>query len=123
LIQQLTTAWKAGGLNPDGGKKRFSLLHTLPEQSCCPPSLHNSRYQGSFLGVKSGHGIDYSPPSSTRIRAEYSHISTPSQSLPGVLQGGLYLYVQNYLCIPVPSRYTDIFLFFVGISGGVQYPV
>jgi len=64
------TGWTVRGSNIDG-HTRFSLLHTRPEGSWCPPSLLYNGYWGSFPGVKwPGHGVNHVPNLALKFRLD-----------------------------------------------------
>jgi len=73
-----------------GGGARFSA----PVQT--GPGAHTASYTTvtrSCTGVKwSGRVVDHPPHLAPRLKKEYSHTSTPTLGLRGMLQGELYLY-------------------------------
>jgi hypothetical protein len=72
------------GSNP-GMDKRFFSFSKHADWQCSPPSLLFSRKWGSFPEVKQlGNEVDHSPQSSTKVKKEWSHISTPPTYLHGM---------------------------------------
>jgi hypothetical protein len=84
-VQRLTTVSTGLNLNPGRGKK-FSLLQERLDWLWEPPSLLCNGYRRSFSKVKRpGREVEYSPPSRTQIRTEWSYTYTPPICLHGLL--------------------------------------
>jgi hypothetical protein len=101
----LATGWTVRGSNPGGGE----IFRTRPDRPWDPPSLLYNGYR-VFPGVKRiGRGADHPPPSSAKVRKEWS--SPPPMGLrvcygvplpftldlvPSVWVSVSHVYVHNY---------------------------
>jgi len=91
--------WMVLGSNP-GTDKRFFLFSKHADWHWGPPSLLFSWYWDSFLGVKQlGNKNDHSPQSSTKVKKEWSHISTPPSYLHGMDRDNC-TFILPYGCVP-----------------------
>lgn len=78
------------GFERQWGKKRFSFLHTRPDQSWRPPTLLYNGYRICSPGVKRLEcRVNHPPPPSANVKNEWRYTSVPPLCLYDILQGDL----------------------------------
>ena len=82
----LTLEDETNQLSHNIGKELPFYICNIPEERkshlYCSGSLKSCMYEGPSVAVKQpGHDADYSPPSSTQVKNEWSYSSTPHVNL------------------------------------------
>jgi len=91
--------WTMLGSNPSRDN-RFIVFSKHADWHWGPPSLLFSWYWDSFLGVKQlGNEVDHLPQSSTEVKKERSHISTPPVYLHGMDRDN-FTFILPCGCVP-----------------------
>ena len=78
-------------------EKEIPLFPKCPDRLWAPPSLILNGYPGCNLGVKRpGREVYHSPPSSDKVKNEWSYTSAPPISLRGVDSDNFTLFFSLY---------------------------
>jgi hypothetical protein len=100
--------------------KRYFFSPKHPDWLWGPPSFLLNGYCGSFPGVQQlEHDVDYSPPSSTKVKNKWSYTSTPPICLDGKDRDNFYF--SNVQCsVKWSIMESQVFGWFLGLQKSIS---